>query len=485
MKGKPAEHEPYPAEIQSIRAMSYGLKGFRRFCKLLGLRLHPFQAYLLGFYFAGVTELVILIPKKNGKTTLLAALALYHLLMIKHAEVVIGASAREQAALLHRQATLLIEKAGLERRALPGDRREPTRYAGVFEVREGMHVIRFESGRLRVMPHEARTGDGVIPTLALIDELHRHPTGELYQVWRNGLVEGAQMITISTAGSDLGSPLGLLLQKARKYPVEQFRKRRTYTSPNGEVVLVEYALDDGDDLENLKLVKQANPAPWITPKVLSSRHESPMESRGSWARLTCNVWTMGDEPEVGAEEWDAAYTDIGRLKDGDRVWIAPSVGDNAAIGIASVRPEGRVAVGAIVLEKRENRSLYVDVEQACLDLAKRYRVVGLIDPGRGFIRSGDILEAAGLPRELSVWSPQKKMSVTATFLSMLRDGALMHDGDPILREHVLKVTLTESGGEEYMDVNAYDRAAVAVAMATHYASANDEPAPKIHVYKGA
>ena len=147
-----------------------------------------------GFYFAGVTELVILISKKNGKTTLLAALALYHLLMIPQAEAVIGAASKEQAALLHRQATLLIESAGLERRALPyeyGKRAGPTRYEGVFEIREGMHVIRFEMGRLRVMPHEARTGDGVIPTLAIVDELHRHPTGELYEVWRDGLARAA------------------------------------------------------------------------------------------------------------------------------------------------------------------------------------------------------------------------------------------------------------------------------------------------------
>jgi hypothetical protein len=61
----------------------------------------------------------------------------------------------------------------------------------------------------------------------------------------------------------------------------------------------------------------------------------------------------------------------------------------------------------------------------------------------------------------------------------------MHDGDETLREHVLKVTLRVFGGEEYMDVNAYDRAAVAVAMAVHHAVANDGPTPKIHIYAGS
>lgn len=37
------------------------------------LKLEPFQKRLLADYFDGVTETLILIPKKNGKTTLLAA----------------------------------------------------------------------------------------------------------------------------------------------------------------------------------------------------------------------------------------------------------------------------------------------------------------------------------------------------------------------------------------------------------------------------
>jgi phage terminase large subunit-like protein len=285
MKG---DQQPYPAEIDAIRRMKYGLVGFRRFCKLLGFKIWPFQAYLLGFYFAGVTELVILIPKKNGKTTLLAALALYHLLMTPDAEAVIGASSREQAALLHKQATKLIEGAGLERKALPpekGKSQRTTRYEGVFEVREGMHVIRFETGRLRVMPHEVRTADGVIPTLALVDELHRHPTGELYRVYRNGFLGGAQMITISTAGSSLDSPLGKLLEKARTFDVERVKKRSTFRSPSGGFVLVEYALDLEDNLDHIPTVKDVNPAPWLTRGLLRERHpdNSPMESPGSCA----------------------------------------------------------------------------------------------------------------------------------------------------------------------------------------------------------
>jgi len=469
MKGKPAEHEPYPAEILAIRRMPYGLRGFRRFAKLLGLRIWPFQAYLLGFYFAGVTELVILIPKKNGKTTLLAALALYHLIMVPHAEAVIGASSKEQAALLHRQATMLIEKAGLERHALPGDRREPTRYTGVFEVREGMHVIRFENGRLRVMPHEVRTADGVIPTLALVDELHRHPTGGLYNVYRNGLVEGAQMITISTAGASLDSPLGRLLEKAQTdYSMEKTGRRRTYTSRSGGFVLVEHALDPEDDRDDIKLVKQVNPAPWLTPHLLRERHpdNSPMESRGSWARLTCNLWTEGDEPAIEGQEWDRLQVDIGQIEDGEQVILVPSVGHNAAVAIVAPRPEGRVACKVEILEAAEGSSILARTENLILDLCERYQA-DVHHPLGAFTRSSQLLQGEGILMAPAPHSVTALAAASGTFNRLLRSGLLMHDGDPVLRTHVLAAKLkTNEAGERY-EITDRARGLIALVMAVH------------------
>ena len=67
------------------------------------MRLEPFQQRLLADYFAGVTETLILLPKKNGKSTLLAALGLFHLCSTPDAECVIAATSRDQAALILRQ----------------------------------------------------------------------------------------------------------------------------------------------------------------------------------------------------------------------------------------------------------------------------------------------------------------------------------------------------------------------------------------------
>src|SRR4051794_30220478 len=56
------------------------LDRFRAFCKLVGLTIEPFQALILLEVFDGRRELLVLIPRGNGKTTLFSALALWHLL---------------------------------------------------------------------------------------------------------------------------------------------------------------------------------------------------------------------------------------------------------------------------------------------------------------------------------------------------------------------------------------------------------------------
>ena len=177
------------------------LDSFERFCGLLTLEdgrpfaLEPFQRVMLRDYFAGTTETLILISKKNGKSTLAAALALHHLATTPDAECVIAAASRDQAAILFGQARGFIRRApALELRMRPTQR----------EIRS----LR-DDGRIRVLASDVDTADGVIPTLAIVDELHRHRSADLYGVFRDGLgPRSGRMITISTAGDDSESPLG-------------------------------------------------------------------------------------------------------------------------------------------------------------------------------------------------------------------------------------------------------------------------------------
>jgi len=206
----------------------YGIRDFSNWCANTltiedgrPLRIETFQRKLLSDYFNGTTETLVLVPKKNGKTTLLGALALYHLLNVKDADCRIAAASRDQAGILFNQA------AGFVERSIEIESQVATK-RGYREIRS----LR-DSGFIRVMAADVDTADGVIPTLALVDELHRHKSAELYGIFRDGLApRNGRMITISTAGASEDSPLGVMRTKALQLPAKVDGCHRYVRSPD-------------------------------------------------------------------------------------------------------------------------------------------------------------------------------------------------------------------------------------------------------------
>lgn len=302
---------------------------FADFCGMLVLESHEkmeleaFQQNFLADYFAGTIETVVLLPKKNGKTSAIAALALYHLLSTEDAECVVGASSRDQAAILFNQAHGLI-------------RRSPD-VQEFFDVKTGFREIRSTSdaGRIRVLAADAATADGVIPTLAIVDELHRHRSGALYGVFRDGLgPRNGRLITISTAGSDFTSPLGVLREKARKLRVQERRGRayRYSATEDHSFVMHEWSLSPRDDTDDLELVKAANPASWQTLERLRARHDSPTTETWQWLRFACGIWVKG------FEAW------IPRYRFEERSYDAASAGRTAADENGLIPPRSEVVL---------------------------------------------------------------------------------------------------------------------------------------------
>ncbi len=169
------------------------------------LEIEPFQRVILAEFFAGAFETVCLIPKKNGKSSLISAVALWNLLSTKTAEIIIVAAARDQAGILLRQC------AGFVNRSQPLRRRLKIRQREIADPQTG--------GRIRIMASDVDTSDGTIPSMVCVDEFHRHRSAELYSILRDGLgPRHGRMISISTAGSDETSPLGVLRHKAHQMP---------------------------------------------------------------------------------------------------------------------------------------------------------------------------------------------------------------------------------------------------------------------------
>jgi len=421
--------------------VSYDLETFARFCSKLKLenrkpmQLEPFQRDMLTEHFEGATETVCVISKKNGKTTLLGALALFHLQEREEAEVVIGASSRDQARILFKQAAGLVNRSGLD---------------GIFDVKGGYGEIRLsrmtrEGPRIRVLAADANTADGVIPTLALVDELHRHPSAELYGIFRDGLgPRDGQMITISTAGATLKSPLGELRDQAHKLPAfkrDHDAKRNYATSTGGGFVFHEWCLDVGDDVDDVGLVKLANPASWQTEAKLQARKDSPTMTRWQWLRFACGIWTEGEEPWIEPRSWDDLADDEVAVPAGARVWLAVDLGvrhDSTAIAIAAPHDDGRLVVEARILEPPKSGSVPLElVENTIRRLADEYEVVEVAYDPWSFRRSAELLADDGLPMLEFPQSAERMANASANLYRLIDSGELVHTGDPRLRAHVL------------------------------------------------
>lgn len=440
------------------------LEDFADFCSLLKLEdgtpfvLHGFQRRMLSDYFNGTTETLILVSKKNGKTTLLAALALHHLMTTPDAECVIAAASRDQAQILLNQARGFVRRSGLER---------------YLTVKQREIVSLRDDGRCRVMASDSDTADGVIPTLAVVDELHRHKDrGAMYGVFRDGLgPRRGRMLTISTAGDELDSPLGNMRTAAYALPdVKRDGCYRYARAASGDYVMHEWALDPDDDRSDMAIVKGANPAPWQTEDALRRRFESPSTSDWQWARFACGVWMTGEQESwITPEEWDACEgvvdlsdarcflgVDIGRKKDSCAVVAGGMVGD-------------KFHVRAVVRVPTESTPVAIaDARADILDLSQELDVVEVVYDPHQFQESAEMLEERGL---LMVEMPQTDTRMgpaSETLYELIRSGRVVHDGDPVLRAHILAAVpaTTERGVRiSKRKSKAHIDAAIATAMA--------------------
>lgn len=347
------------------------LEHFEEFCRRFlvldnhqPFLLEAFQRLILRGFFAGVTEVLILLPKKNGKTTLLAALALYHLIYTPDAACYIAASARDQAKILYDQACGFVErKDPLTGALLP----QAAALQKRLQLRRGTKEIRSrrDSGFIWVLSGDKDTADGVIPTLALVDELHRHKdNGALYGVLHDGLgPRNGRIVTISTAGERLKSALGRIRAAALRMP--GLRREGAYahvSSPDGQFELHEFSLDPEADREDLDLVKQANPLRSNTIEKLRQRKQSPTMTPSRWARFACGVWMQGEDAAVGALDWARCAKPGLTLERGSEVWLGLDIGwrwdTTVVVPFQPIDQErGRFGTPKILVPPRDGTSL--------------------------------------------------------------------------------------------------------------------------------
>lgn len=134
------------------------------------------------------------IPKKNGKTTLIASLAVYHLACDgPDGQIYCCAADRGQAELVYRAAISMIDQ--------NADLQE------IFKITDSKKEIlnTITGTRLKVLSAEAYTKHGLNPTVVIFDELHAQPNRDLWDVMTFGAGAARKeplWWVITTAGDD-------------------------------------------------------------------------------------------------------------------------------------------------------------------------------------------------------------------------------------------------------------------------------------------
>ena len=389
----------------------------------------PFFVEFVRDVFAGVKECWLIVPEGSGKTTSLAGLTLYSAEFRSGSSIPWAASSRDQAELGYLQAEGMVEGT--------------PRLKAQFKCLPGYRRIRHKTNRSRIQVFAAddRTGDGVMPTFAVVDELHRHRNLRLYRTWRGKLAKrDGQICVISTAGEP-GSEFEVAREKMRQLP-NQTREMCFVRAEGNGAVLHEWAIPEKADPTDIDVVLAANPSPRVTRDTLLEKFNSPTFDLAHWTRLTANLATRDTRSAITELEWMAARTDDA-IPVGSDVWLGMDVAwkwDTTAI-VPAWESEDRVLLGAatVLTPPRDGSSLDPGaIEDALVEMTNRYRVHTIVmDTSRAEQLSMWIRDELGcdvVDRQQT--NPLACMDYER-FMSGLRTGQLFHSGDMALTQHVM------------------------------------------------
>jgi len=317
-RGKPLELLPWQRFIVS---QVYGWR----------LRANPHKRRYAYAYVA--------VPRKNGKTGLLAPLGLYHLCFTSRravSQVYSVATKEEQAKLVWKDAIRLLQT--------------NSRWAALFRVRT-KHIVHVPSGsEWAPLGSDSRSQDGLRPDVAILDELHAWRDRMLWDVIDSafGAAYSPLLFQITTAGVVLD---GICReQEARVVDVLRSVERGRYRGVSGDQARyfgAIWTIDKADKWDDPKAWAKANPSLGVVKSLEGMQGLAQAAKKSSGARREflvkhLNQWQTGADTKAWLDPYKWAACSPGvplsqvqcweRLR-GCKVWCGldlASVGDTSS-----------------------------------------------------------------------------------------------------------------------------------------------------------
>lgn len=434
-----ADESPLP-----FRPRVTGAARFAKFCEKFivtpkgygagkPMRLRPWQVELVGSVLDAdpmPVQAGWMMPRGSAKSTLVAALGLYDLLLGEvGASIVVVAVNETQARIVFNVAARMVSlNEDLEARV---------------QVYKDRLEVPVRGSSFQVLPASPKALEGLDFTLAIADE-----TGEISRdVWEvvalaQGKRERSTMIGIGTPGRDPHeSVLTMLRDYSKKYPEDTTSVWREFSAAGFEHHPVdcdhclELANPALDDFLNRATVKALLP-----PKTREATYRR--------ARL-CQFVTETTGAFLPAGKWEELNTgeEIGK---GEKVVIALDGsfnGDATALLLARVDMQPHFEVLGLwdPADHEEGYRVPIEeVEAAVIAATKYYDVLEITaDPFR-WARSLQVLEKQGVPVSEFPWSQARITPATTDFYHACLNNQVTHSGDPRLAEHIGNAVVSES-----------------------------------------
>ena len=417
---------------------------------------------------------LLMLPRKNGKTELAAALALYGLLGDGEpgAEVVSAAADRDQAARVFEAAAMMV--------------RNDTELDAACEIVESQKRIvhRASNSIYRALSADVPGKHGLNPSLVIYDELHAAPNRDLWDVLTTsqGTRRQPLILAISTAGYDRKSVL---------WEIYSYAKSVRDGEINDPTFLpVIYEASEGADWADEVVWHACNPAlgdfqSLEEMRVSFKRAQAIPAQQNIFRRLYLDEWTEQSVRAIDMALWDACAAgqpDWQALRDGIRKRpvfggvdlastqdIAASVlvlaGEDDTVEIVPHFwiPEGRLASrkeqhrlqswvrDGLITATPGNVIDYGLIRQHWNSIAKECQIVQIgFDPWNSTQFSLELQEEDGFTMVEVRQGTRTMHEPTKKLLDLVASNKLRHGGHPVLRWMAQNFAVRFDSNENYM-----------------------------------
>lgn len=408
------------------------------------------------------------LPRKNGKSLIGSALALYGLFAGEAgAEVYSAAGDRQQARIVFGEAKQQIM-------------RSPLLMAECKVYRDAIEVPRY-GAVYRVLSADGKLQQGLNPSLVVFDELWVQRNDELWDALTLG--SGARVdplvVAFTTAGYDLDTICGRLYDYGKSVSAGEI---------NDDAFGFYWWEAPADcDVFDRKAWNTANPNLPIGILDEDDMQTSAQQtSEASHRRFRLNQWVRAQESWLPSGAWERCAGEV--IIDPDRptfVGIDMALKhDSIAVVCAQVDERDKIHVQARIWHPDQHAIDVHEIESHLRELHDRLNVVEFAYDPAFFQRSAEQLLDDGLPMIEFPQSSQRMIPACGTTYEFIVNNRIIHGGSPMFTDQVLSAAqrMTENGwrlskGKSRRKIDA----CIAMVMAVDRASrrAISTPTPSI------